>query len=282
MQGAWGCIACERGRFDHNGDPSPLPQLPAADATGRSRWRPFPALLPVNLQVSSELLQGTRLQIRRAEYDSAEYCHWSFPDDDPAQAEPSYMMARRLRPRERRGTPVPGGALERLQPLMLAERPPVRPSGKRAAFIQAIEDAKIATDERRRVLEESAWHQVCRYGRSLAGQLPISYPRGGTGGRPALRGRLRRVQGVPLDTTHASPRNRCVPSDERMLVPARATSRSAPHNKPISAMWVLQGTCHSRAGTAEPPPSCARPGSPCPPPSPSRPPFDPFLPGCFG
>jgi hypothetical protein len=120
-----------------------------------------PPCPPVFVQVSSELLKGTRLQIRRAEYNSAEYCHWTFPDDDPAQAEPSYMMARRLKPQEHRGTPAAGGVLERIEPLLLAERPPVRPSGKRAAFIQAIEDAKAAVDERRRLLQESAWHQVC-------------------------------------------------------------------------------------------------------------------------
>jgi hypothetical protein len=112
--------------------------------------------------MSSELLKGTRLQIRRAEYDSAEYCHWTFPDDDPAQVEPSYMMARRLKPRANRGTHVVGGALERWQSLMLAERPPVRPNGKRAAFIQAIEDAKAATEERNLEREETAWHQVGR------------------------------------------------------------------------------------------------------------------------
>ena len=43
---------------------------------------------------------------------------------------------------------------------MLEERPAVRPSGKRAAFIQAIEDAKAAADERARAWCDSAWHVV--------------------------------------------------------------------------------------------------------------------------
>jgi hypothetical protein len=48
------------------------------------------------LMISSELIRGTRLLVKPEEYDVDEYCHWTFPDDDPSKAEPSYMMARRL------------------------------------------------------------------------------------------------------------------------------------------------------------------------------------------
>ena len=57
------------------------------------------------LQVSSELLAGTKLQTNRAELAFDEYCHWTFADDDPAKGEPSYMMARRLKPIDERGPP---------------------------------------------------------------------------------------------------------------------------------------------------------------------------------
>ena len=44
------------------------------------------------LQISSEVLAGTKLQVRDVEYDVEDYCHWSFPEDDPALASPSYMV----------------------------------------------------------------------------------------------------------------------------------------------------------------------------------------------
>ena len=119
-----------------------------------------PRHIRARLQVSSELLQGTRLQIRHVEYESDEYCHWTFPDDNPEHAEPSYMMARRLTPHSKRRPPEPDSIIERSKKIMLDERPPVRPSGKRAAFIQAIEDAKAAAEQRKATLAASAWHQV--------------------------------------------------------------------------------------------------------------------------
>ena len=50
------------------------------------------------LSLSSVLEAGTKLLINEPEHVFDEYSHWTFPDDDPAKAEPSYMMARRLRP----------------------------------------------------------------------------------------------------------------------------------------------------------------------------------------
>ena len=53
------------------------------------------------LQISSELRKGARIlveDVATLEYDFDEYCHWTFPDDDPSKSAPSYMMARRLKP----------------------------------------------------------------------------------------------------------------------------------------------------------------------------------------
>ena len=100
-----------------------------------------------------------------------EYVHWTFPEDDPAQAEPSYMMARRLRPRSERaaagegknesagsvagagaGTSKAAGATAAAsQQLMRDARPEVVASGKRAAFIRVIEEAKEAQAAKEKV-----------------------------------------------------------------------------------------------------------------------------------
>ena len=97
--------------------------------------------------------------------------HWTFPEDDPAQAEPSYMMARRLRPRSERaaagegknesacsvagvgaGTSKAAGATAAAsQQLMRDARPEVVASGKRAAFIRVIEEAKEAQAAKEKV-----------------------------------------------------------------------------------------------------------------------------------
>ena len=68
------------------------------------------------------------------------------------------MMARRLKPMSERGPPPASSVLRRSQDeLLLETRPPVMPSGKRAAFIQAIEDAKLARERRKQEWEDSAW-----------------------------------------------------------------------------------------------------------------------------
>ena len=117
--------------------------------------------------------------MRPLEYDCDEYCHWTFPDDNPATAQPSYMMARRLKPFGARA-PATGAAtgavaaaetaaaagdcgpsiMERSQLLLQEDRPPVRPSGKRAAFIKAIEEAEAAEEARKKAWADSAWHVV--------------------------------------------------------------------------------------------------------------------------
>ena len=112
------------------------------------------------LGMSSELLAGTRLQVKPIEYDFDEYCHWSFPDDNPALAEPSYMMARRLMPKAERRPRGEGAASARAEALLRGERPPVKPSGKRASFIQAIEDKKAEEARRKQEWADSAWHIV--------------------------------------------------------------------------------------------------------------------------
>jgi GNAT superfamily N-acetyltransferase len=111
------------------------------------------------LQVSSELIGGTRLLVKPSQYRFDEYCHWTFADDDQTKGEPSYMMARRLKPiAERKSTPEASSTLAVSRAnLLVEERPPVTPSGKRAAFIQALEDAKLAKERRRQEWEDSAW-----------------------------------------------------------------------------------------------------------------------------
>ena len=126
------------------------------------------------LQLSSELMAGTRLMTRvglTVEYE--EYSHWTFPDDDPSAQEPSYMMARRLSRRggdggsgggdggDGGGTgPARVGTLASSAPLMREERPEVQPSGKRAAFIRAIEERKKADAAARQAWADEAWHVV--------------------------------------------------------------------------------------------------------------------------
>lgn len=70
-------------------------------------------------------------------YDYDEYCHWTFPDDDPAQGVPSYMMARRLKPHSERtafrknASAKDASVIERSLPLLLESRPAVTPSPSR-------------------------------------------------------------------------------------------------------------------------------------------------------
>ena len=71
------------------------------------------------------------------------------------------MMARRLKPAsERGGAPSADSVLARSAPLMVEARPEVVPSGKRAAFIQAIAEAKAAEDKRKQEWAERAWYVV--------------------------------------------------------------------------------------------------------------------------
>ena len=100
------------------------------------------------------------LQVKHSEFD--EYCHWSFPDDDKG-GEPSYMMARRLKPKTQRHAPTHDSVIERSRSRTVEERPPVVPSGKRAAFIKAIEEAKAIEAAKKQEWADSAWHcvEVC-------------------------------------------------------------------------------------------------------------------------
>ena len=110
------------------------------------------------LMVSSELIEGTKLLVRPSRYHFDEYCHWTFADDDQTKGEPSYMMARRLKPKSERRAPAADGVLSRSHhELLVEQRPDVVPSGKRAAFIKAIEDAKLAREKRRQEWADSAW-----------------------------------------------------------------------------------------------------------------------------
>ena len=82
-----------------------------------------------------------------AEVDFAEYAHWTFPDDDPAQREPSYMMARKLKPKAER-TPLcapdapPVTVIERTRQLLVKRRPEVVPSESRRAIFERIQQAR--------------------------------------------------------------------------------------------------------------------------------------------
>lgn len=52
------------------------------------------------LQMYSKLIEGTKIQVSgfdRHHEDYVPYCHWTFPDSEFEDSEPSYMMARRLR-----------------------------------------------------------------------------------------------------------------------------------------------------------------------------------------
>ena len=113
------------------------------------------------LQLISEVRAGTRLHTNIPELIFDEYCHWTFPDDNPALAEPSYMMARRLKPvSERTSTPSADSRIERSKPLMVDARPTVVPAGARAPFIEAIEAKKAAAAKLRQEWADSAWHVV--------------------------------------------------------------------------------------------------------------------------
>ena len=88
------------------------------------------------LQLNSYLLKGTRLLTNGSDVDFAEYCHWTYPEDDASTCQTSYMMARKLKPHaERTGGPAPESIIERSRPLSLSERPPVVPSEKRKHLV---------------------------------------------------------------------------------------------------------------------------------------------------
>ena len=96
----------------------------------------------------------------RARCVRCRYRHWSFPDDDPALSEPSYMMARRLKPMAERSAEAPpseDSILERSRELMAEERPAVVAGGARATFIKALEDEKAAEEARQKAWADSAW-----------------------------------------------------------------------------------------------------------------------------
>jgi hypothetical protein len=115
-------------------------------------------------QISSELRKGARLLIEdpsKLDFEFDEYCHWTFPDDDPSKSEPSYMMARRLTPTsERGGASASCPLMEAARGLLLDERPTVQPSGRRAEFIKKLADEKAAEEARKAAWAETAWHQV--------------------------------------------------------------------------------------------------------------------------
>ena len=90
------------------------------------------------LALSSVILKGTRLQTSGNRLDNEEYAHWTFPDDDDKEGCPSYMMARRLKPHAERSPPPAASVLARSKALLQTERPPVKPSGKRARFVSSI------------------------------------------------------------------------------------------------------------------------------------------------
>jgi len=107
------------------------------------------------LQASSILRKGTRIFTSHVRYDYDEYCHWTFPDDDPAQGVPSYMMARRLKPQNER-TPFralkntsakDASVIERSLALLMPSRPAVTPSASRAAIFERIAKAKAAAEK---------------------------------------------------------------------------------------------------------------------------------------
>ena len=144
--------------------PEDMPFKKAAEALGMDPQR----LLRINqrrpelkgLQLSSELFGGTRLQTKAAEYEFDEYCHWTFADDDPAKGEPSYMMARRLKPAAERGPPAPTSTLARSEALLIDARPPVLPSGKRAAFIQVGSSCTCHTPHATRHMPHATCHMT--------------------------------------------------------------------------------------------------------------------------
>ena len=92
------------------------------------------------LQLGATLRVGTRLLTAGvAGYEDDEYCHWSFPDDESPD-EPSYMMARKLKPahaREAGGALAPATTLEQAKRLLVAQRPTVVPVPGRQAVVEA-------------------------------------------------------------------------------------------------------------------------------------------------
>ena len=117
------------------------------------------------LQVSSELRKGAKLLVddpSKLPFDFDEYCHWTFADDDPNKSEPSYMMALRLRPLAKRAADAAmrEEVIAKSEALLVPERPVVVPSGRRATFIKALEEAKAEADARQKEWANSAWHVV--------------------------------------------------------------------------------------------------------------------------
>ena len=112
------------------------------------------------LQLTSVLRCGTRVLIGGdAEHDYDAYCHWTFPDDNAREEEPSYMMVRRLKPHsERRDGGVretQGGgaaasdaadALEQAKRMLVHARPQVVPAPARQAIFDKIRARRRASD----------------------------------------------------------------------------------------------------------------------------------------
>ena len=70
-------------------------------------------------------------------------------------------MARRLKPFPKRpASPSCSSFLALSETLLVERRPTVVPSGKRAAFIKAIEDAKAEEKRKRQEQAKRAWHVV--------------------------------------------------------------------------------------------------------------------------
>ncbi|KOO28307.1 hypothetical protein Ctob_004251 [Chrysochromulina tobinii] len=92
------------------------------------------------LQLGATLRVGTRLLTAGVDgQKDEEYCHWSFPDDESPD-EPSYMMARKLKPAHERkagGAQAPATTLEQAKRLLVAQRPTVVPVPGRQAVVEA-------------------------------------------------------------------------------------------------------------------------------------------------
>ena len=110
------------------------------------------------IQLSSILLKGTRLQLSGIDMDFDEYCHWTFPDDDPALAERSYMMARKLKPSsERTAEHAEDSVLVQTKDrLLVAERPEVVPSAKLAPIFEKLKAEKA----RYEAAKEAPLHEI--------------------------------------------------------------------------------------------------------------------------
>ena len=102
------------------------------------------------LQLSSMLLRGTRLQTSgKGDYELTEYCHWTFPDE-MKMGEPSYMMAKRLKPFKDR-KPIgseKGSVIERTKALLVRERPAIVPSESRKMVFERMAKEKAEKEEK--------------------------------------------------------------------------------------------------------------------------------------